>query len=125
MGPKWGALSPARVRPRRGRPADEPHRHRAALRHRLLALTVDYGQRHRREIESARRVAAHDNADHHVLDPTGLGALLAEPGAAPAVRTSACTGRCAQPRARTVWPAPSTLGALPGRGGYPGGAGQS
>ncbi|MFH8470798.1 7-cyano-7-deazaguanine synthase QueC [Streptomyces sp. NPDC017991] len=50
--------------------------HYTALRHRLLALTVDYGQRHRREIESARRVAEHYNATHHVLDLTGLGALL-------------------------------------------------
>jgi 7-cyano-7-deazaguanine synthase len=50
--------------------------HYAALRHRLVAVTVDYGQRHRREIESARRVAAHYGAAHHVLDLSGLGALL-------------------------------------------------
>ncbi|QNP74397.1 7-cyano-7-deazaguanine synthase QueC [Streptomyces roseirectus] len=50
--------------------------HYTALRHRLVALTVDYGQRHRKEIESARRVAAHYGAAHHVLDLTGLGALL-------------------------------------------------
>ncbi|NJQ02018.1 7-cyano-7-deazaguanine synthase QueC [Streptomyces zingiberis] len=50
--------------------------HYTALRHRLVALTVDYGQRHRKEIESARLVAAHYGAAHHVLDLTGLGALL-------------------------------------------------
>ncbi|MFJ2172406.1 7-cyano-7-deazaguanine synthase QueC [Streptomyces sp. NPDC101062] len=50
--------------------------HYAALRHRLVAVTVDYGQRHRREIDSARRVAAHYDAAHHVLDLSGLGALL-------------------------------------------------
>lgn len=50
--------------------------HYAALRYRLLAVTVDYGQRHRREIDSARSVAEHYGAEHHVIDLTGLGSLL-------------------------------------------------
>ncbi|MEU5980334.1 7-cyano-7-deazaguanine synthase [Streptomyces sp. NPDC047315] len=33
--------------------------HHAALRHELVAVTVDYGQRHRQEIDAARRIAAH------------------------------------------------------------------
>jgi 7-cyano-7-deazaguanine synthase len=50
--------------------------HYAALRYRLIAVTVDYGQRHRREIESAKAVAAHYGARHHVVDLSGFGELL-------------------------------------------------
>jgi 7-cyano-7-deazaguanine synthase len=50
--------------------------HYAALHFRLSAVTIDYGQRHRREIESAREVAAHYGARHHVVDVSGLGVLL-------------------------------------------------
>jgi len=50
--------------------------HYAALRTTIVALTVDYGQRHRREIDSARRVAAHYCAAHHVVDLSGFGSLL-------------------------------------------------
>ncbi|MFE2944895.1 7-cyano-7-deazaguanine synthase QueC [Streptomyces sp. NPDC059255] len=50
--------------------------HYAALRHTLIAVTVDYGQRHRREIDAARSVAAHYGARHHVVDLSGFGALL-------------------------------------------------
>jgi 7-cyano-7-deazaguanine synthase len=50
--------------------------HFAALRFRLVALTVDYGQRHRKEIDSAREIARHYGAEHHVLDLSGLGSLL-------------------------------------------------
>ncbi|WP_245388838.1 7-cyano-7-deazaguanine synthase [Streptomyces iranensis] len=42
--------------------------HYAALRFRLIAVTVDYGQWHHREIDSARVVAAHFGADHRVVD---------------------------------------------------------
>ncbi|WNI18831.1 7-cyano-7-deazaguanine synthase QueC [Actinacidiphila sp. ITFR-21] len=50
--------------------------HYAALRFALVAVTVDYGQRHRREIDSARQIAAHYGAAHHVVDFSGFGALL-------------------------------------------------
>jgi 7-cyano-7-deazaguanine synthase len=39
---------------------------------RLLALTVDYQQRHRIEIESARRIAAALGAERHILLPIDL-----------------------------------------------------
>jgi 7-cyano-7-deazaguanine synthase len=38
----------------------------------LYALTVDYGQRHRREIESARVIARAVGADRHVILPLDL-----------------------------------------------------
>lgn len=50
--------------------------HYAALRFDLTALTVDYGQRHSKEIDSAREIAAHYGARHHVVDLRGFGALL-------------------------------------------------
>jgi 7-cyano-7-deazaguanine synthase len=40
--------------------------------HRLLALTVDYGQRHRIELEAAARVAAALGAERHVVLPLDL-----------------------------------------------------
>jgi 7-cyano-7-deazaguanine synthase len=39
---------------------------------RLLALTIDYGQRHRIEIESARRIAASLGVERHILLPIDL-----------------------------------------------------
>lgn len=50
--------------------------HFAALRFRLVAVTVDYGQRHLKEIDSARAIAGHYGAEHHVLEVPGLGTLL-------------------------------------------------
>nr|WSZ98469.1 7-cyano-7-deazaguanine synthase QueC [Streptomyces sp. NBC_00857] len=50
--------------------------HYAALRHKLIAVTIDYGQRHHREIDSARAIAAHYEAQHHVVDLRGFGSLL-------------------------------------------------
>lgn len=41
-----------------------------------LIVSVDYGQRHRRELESAKRIADHLNTEHIVLDLTALGAQL-------------------------------------------------
>jgi len=51
--------------------------------HRLLALTIDYNQRHRIELEAAARIAALVGAERHIvlpLDLTGFGgsALTAE-----------------------------------------------
>src|SRR5690349_2517185 len=44
--------------------------------HRLLALTVDYNQRHRVELDAARRIAATLEVERHIvlpLDLTGFG----------------------------------------------------
>jgi 7-cyano-7-deazaguanine synthase len=44
--------------------------------HRLLALTVDYNQRHRVELDAARRIAAAMGVERHIvlpLDLTGFG----------------------------------------------------
>jgi len=43
--------------------------------HELLALTVDYGQRHRIELEAARRIAATLGAERHVVIPLDLRAF--------------------------------------------------
>lgn len=40
---------------------------------RVIALTFDYGQKHRREIDSARRVAKHFNVKEHIVIPLNLG----------------------------------------------------
>lgn len=48
----------------------------AAQGHALTAVTVDYGQRHRREIGAAAAISALYRAEHHVVDVAGLGALL-------------------------------------------------
>lgn len=50
--------------------------HYAALSSTLTAVTIDYGQRHRREIESASVVASYFGARHHVVDLSGFGRLL-------------------------------------------------
>ena len=39
-------------------------------------MSVDYGQRHVRELDSARAVAAHYGAEHLVVDLRAVGALL-------------------------------------------------
>src|SRR5512146_1897054 len=41
-----------------------------------MALTLNYGQRHRVEIESARAVAAHFGAPHKVMDISNINDLL-------------------------------------------------
>lgn len=46
------------------------------LGYRLLLLSFDYGQRHRRELEAAARIARHYGAEHHIADLTSVGALL-------------------------------------------------
>jgi 7-cyano-7-deazaguanine synthase len=50
--------------------------HRAAQGTAAFALSVDYGQRHRRELDAAEAIAAHYNVRHAVLDMTGWGRLL-------------------------------------------------
>lgn len=56
--------------------------HLSSLGHQLAALTIDYGQRHVREIESARQLVRHANSlrtideiAHKVVDLTALGEL--------------------------------------------------
>lgn len=51
--------------------AREVAHHRARL-----ALSVDYGQRHRKELVAAARIAASLGVEHEVLDMTGWGRLL-------------------------------------------------
>jgi 7-cyano-7-deazaguanine synthase len=41
-----------------------------------FALSVDYGQRHRKELAAATRIAADLRVEHDVLDMTGWGRLL-------------------------------------------------
>lgn len=40
--------------------------------YRIFTLTVDYGQRHRREIDAAIRIAAHLGAERHLVLPLDL-----------------------------------------------------
>jgi len=42
----------------------------------IVALTFDYGQKHRRELNSARKVAKHFKAKEHIVIPLNLGELL-------------------------------------------------
>ncbi|CAB4197242.1 COG0603 Predicted PP-loop superfamily ATPase, partial [uncultured Caudovirales phage] len=47
----------------------------------VVAVSFDYGQRHLRELESARQVAAHLNVEHRIVDLKGMltgSALLGE-----------------------------------------------
>lgn len=47
--------------------------------YRVLGITVDYGQIHRRELESAKRIAEHLQMEHHIISislPWGGSALL-------------------------------------------------
>lgn len=50
--------------------------HFAHVRHDLVMLSFDYGQRHVRELDAARAVAEWYGADHHVIDLRTVGALL-------------------------------------------------
>lgn len=43
----------------------------------LLLISFDYGQRHARELRAARDVARHYRAEHHIVDLSSVGALLA------------------------------------------------
>jgi 7-cyano-7-deazaguanine synthase len=42
----------------------------------IVALTFDYGQRHRREVESARRVAQHYEVKRHIVMELDIGRYL-------------------------------------------------
>ncbi len=44
--------------------------------HELVALTFDYGQRHIRELNSARKMAKHFKVKEHIVVPLDLGKLL-------------------------------------------------
>src|SRR4030042_2382937 len=43
---------------------------------RIVALTFDYGQRHRKEIDSATRIARHFGVKEHIIVPLDLGRYL-------------------------------------------------
>jgi len=45
--------------------------------HNLRALSVDYGQRHRRELDAAAEIAAGLGLEHRIVELTGLGTLFA------------------------------------------------
>lgn len=42
----------------------------------VIALTFDYGQRHNREIESAKKIAKHFKVKEHIVIPLNIGKLL-------------------------------------------------
>jgi len=42
----------------------------------VVALTFDYGQKHKRELNSSRKMARHFKAKEHVIVPLNLGELL-------------------------------------------------
>lgn len=42
----------------------------------VLALSVDYGQRHRRELDAAAAIASYYDVPHRVLDMSGWGGML-------------------------------------------------
>jgi 7-cyano-7-deazaguanine synthase len=42
-----------------------------------VALTIDYGQKHRREIDSAKKIAEHFRVKEHLIVPLDLGRFLA------------------------------------------------
>ncbi|WP_236568030.1 7-cyano-7-deazaguanine synthase QueC [Nocardiopsis sp. FR6] len=48
----------------------------ARIGHELVLLSFDYGQRHRRELHAARRLAYRLSADHRVVDLGALRSLL-------------------------------------------------
>lgn len=42
----------------------------------VVALTFDYGQKHRRELNSARKIAKHFKVKEHIVVPLNIGELL-------------------------------------------------
>ena len=46
-------------------------------RHDMAALSIDYGQRHRRELEAAKRITSRLGIEHHVADLSALRPLMA------------------------------------------------
>lgn len=42
----------------------------------VLALSFDYGQRHRKELDAAKDVSQYYGVEHHVIDLTSVGKLL-------------------------------------------------
>lgn len=42
----------------------------------VIALTFDYGQKHKRELNSSRKMARHFKAEDHIIVPLNLGDLL-------------------------------------------------
>ncbi len=44
--------------------------------HEVVALTFDYGQKHKRELNSARKIAKHFKVKEHLVVPLNIGELL-------------------------------------------------
>ena len=51
--------------------------HLAEMGHKVAALGIDYGQRHRRELEAGKVITARLGIEHHVADLSALRPLLA------------------------------------------------
>ena len=62
------------------------------------ALSFDYGQRHKHELQAAARIAAHFGAERHLVTRIGLdafgGSALTADIAVPKARSTAFPARC-------------------------------
>jgi 7-cyano-7-deazaguanine synthase len=68
----------------------------------LAALTLEYGQRHRRELDAARAVAAHLGLEHQVVDVSFYGGLAAHSALTDATGLDLPAGRDAEAMARDI-----------------------
>ncbi len=50
--------------------------HLIALDHEVKAISFDYGQRHRKELEAARAIANLQSIEHRIVDVSGLAAIF-------------------------------------------------
>jgi 7-cyano-7-deazaguanine synthase len=50
--------------------------HLITLGHEVKAISFDYGQRHRKELDAARNIANHLSIEHRIMNVTGLAEIL-------------------------------------------------
>jgi len=50
--------------------------HLIALGHDVKAISFDYGQRHRKELDAARKIAKHLSIEHRIVDVSGLASIF-------------------------------------------------